>query len=403
MQNNLQNNAIKILNIIANNNGEGRFVGGSVRDEIAGLTTSDIDIATNLTPQKITKILEAEKISVIPTGIEFGTVTAVIAGQHFEITTLRRDILPNGRHTKVEYTENWLEDAERRDFTFNALYKDVNGKIYDYFNGIEDLKNGVVHFIGDAELRIIEDYLRVLRLFRFQAIFGKQPILPDAIAACSKLKDGLNQISGERINVEMLKILALKNQYQVLQTMFECGVLQIVTNLYDEDFDLQASKKIASLEQKINPITTLCALLNKNIPHEKLEQISARWRLSNKQKSLLNRLHESLNEDFSDEKNTSYNARKACRINGKDEFCEYIILAYLKDKLSDTDFKKLINFAAGFLAPEIPISGQILLANGHVAGKELGQKLKLAEIFWEQNNYAPTKEMLLELVAEASI
>jgi poly(A) polymerase len=400
----MQNNALKILNIISANAGEGRFVGGSVRDEIiarqtADIAKTDIDIATNLLPQKITQILEAQNINVIPTGIEFGTVTAVIDGAHFEITTLRRDILPNGRHTKVEYTENWLEDAERRDFTFNALYKNAKGEIFDYFNGIDDLKNGIVRFIGDAELRIIEDYLRVLRLFRFQAIFGKQPILPEALAAVTKLKDGLQQISGERIRVEMLKILALKNQAGVLEAMMQTGVLQVVTNLNEGDFDLNLSKKIAiSAYDNISPITALCGLLQQNIVLEKLENVASRWRLSNREKSLLFRLQESLNIDYYDDSNNNYNARKSCRLNGMQEFLQYIILANLKNKIDDATAKNLTEFASNFNPPEFPLSGQTLLANGFVAGKELGESLKKAEQYWELNNYIPTKQQLLEFV-----
>lgn len=394
----MQKNALKILSIINSNGGEARFVGGSVRDEIIGRATSenlktDIDIATNLLPENVTKILEAQNILVIPTGIEFGTVTAVIEGEHFEITTLRRDILPNGRHTQVEYTDDWREDAERRDFTFNALYKDINGKIFDYFNGIDDLKNGVVKFIGDAELRIIEDYLRVLRLFRFQAIFGKQPISDDALAACAKLKDGLKQISGERIRVEMLKILALKNQHSVLQTMHDCGVLQTITEV--ENFDFDAAKKIENLTQSINPITALCALFTKDISFIQAENICTRWRLSNKEKALLFRLQESLEIDFSND----YLARKTCREFGHEEFIEYIILNNLKNKLDDDSAKKLIEFAANFNPPEFPLSGQILLANGFVAGKEMGQKLKAAEEYWEQNNYKPNKAELLDFIS----
>ena len=166
-------NAFEIIELINDAGGEARIVGGAVRDYILNKNIKDVDIASTFEPADLTKILESQNIKVIPTGIDFGTVTAIFKEKPYEITTLRKDINCDGRHAKISYTNDWQEDAARRDFTFNALYMDVNGKIYDYFKGQEDLAKGIVRFIGNANERIKEDYIRILRMFRFFAYYGK--------------------------------------------------------------------------------------------------------------------------------------------------------------------------------------------------------------------------------------
>jgi poly(A) polymerase len=394
----MNDNALKILSIIENNGGEARFVGGAVRDRLAGRQVKDIDIATTFTPEKVTELLEGFGITIIPTGINFGTVTALIHGETFEITTLRKDVSTDGRHAEVSYTNDWQEDASRRDFTMNALYESRDGEVFDYFNGIADIEAGVLRFIGEPEKRIEEDYLRILRLFRFQVLFGKAPIMPDALQAVEKLKAGLDKISGERIRTEMLKILAQKNQYEVLQTMFDLGLLSQITTLHHADFNLPATYELSEDKQinidEFNPIMALCVLLESGISEEKITVLATRWRLSNKEKNFIFRLQESLLLDFSNE----YQLRRSCRINGKDEFYDYILLNYYKGRIDADAAKRLIKFAAEFAIPEFPLSGNMLIASGFRAGKELGQKLKAAEQYWEENNYKPDSAELLKVI-----
>ena len=188
-------------------------VGGCVRDAIVKRPIKDIDIATPQTPENVIKLLTAEDIKVIPTGIKHGTVTAVHGKETIEITTLRRDLDCDGRHAEVEFTNNWQEDAARRDFTMNALSMDLDGNIYDYFNGIHDLHKGIVKFVGNPDARVQEDYLRILRYFRFEAHYGTHAIDKESLNACIKFKQNIESLSGERIQAEMFKLLSARDPH----------------------------------------------------------------------------------------------------------------------------------------------------------------------------------------------
>ena len=205
--------------------GQARFVGGAVRNALLGVGVTDIDIAVPVPPRETMRLLEAAGIKAIPTGFDHGTITAVQGGKVFEITSLRRDVETDGRHAVVSFTTEWDEDAARRDFTMNALYAAGDGEIFDYTGGIEDLVAGRVRFVGDARARIAEDYLRILRLFRFHAWYGKGEIEPGALHAASEGKAGLKQLSGERIAKELLRLLECPNPAPVLRLMAASGVL----------------------------------------------------------------------------------------------------------------------------------------------------------------------------------
>ena len=205
-----------------------RFVGGAVRNTLMGLPVADVDIATKLTPQASIAALKAAKIRVVPTGVEHGTVTAVRDHTPYEITTLRRDVETDGRRAVVAFTTDWAEDAARRDFRLNALYADREGVIYDYVGGgIEDAYAGRVVFVGDAETRIREDYLRVLRFFRFFAWYGRGDIDAVGLAACARLKDGVARLSAERVSKELLRLLEAPDPRKAVRLMADSGVLAV--------------------------------------------------------------------------------------------------------------------------------------------------------------------------------
>ncbi|OYU34594.1 CCA tRNA nucleotidyltransferase [Novosphingobium sp. PASSN1] len=211
--------------------GEGlvRYVGGAVRDTLLGIAVKDIDMATPLEPPAVIERLTAAGIRSVPTGLAHGTVTAITAGGPVEITTLRRDVSTDGRHATVAFSQSWQEDAARRDFTINALYADPRDLVvHDYFGGLADLAARRLRFIGDAEARIREDYLRILRYFRFQARFGSLPADPTAEAACSALAPGLKGLSRERIASELLLLLALPDPAPTVSRMAELGVLAVI-------------------------------------------------------------------------------------------------------------------------------------------------------------------------------
>ncbi|MFY7779393.1 MAG: CCA tRNA nucleotidyltransferase [Elstera sp.] len=206
--------------------GEARFVGGAVRDALLGLPVQDVDLATPLPPETVMARAKAAGLKAIPTGIDHGTITLVSGGKPFEVTTLRRDVETDGRHAVVSFTEQWAEDAARRDFTMNALYADGAGRVYDPVGGLPDLAAGRLRFIGDARARIAEDYLRILRYFRFQARYGRVPPEPGLLAILADCAPGLARLSAERIWSEIKKLLACADPVASLEAMHETGILR---------------------------------------------------------------------------------------------------------------------------------------------------------------------------------
>jgi poly(A) polymerase len=202
-----------------------RVVGGAVRNTLLGLATSDIDVATDALPEEVMRTARAARLKVIPTGIAHGTVTIVVAGKPFEVTTLRRDVETHGRHATVAFTDDWRADAERRDFTMNALYCDARGVLFDPVGGLADLERHRVRFIGDAHQRIREDYLRILRFFRFSAQYGDGQIDASGLEACIAERAGLARLSAERVRAELLKLLDAPHVLYVLDVMHAAGLL----------------------------------------------------------------------------------------------------------------------------------------------------------------------------------
>src|SRR5262245_47817325 len=247
--------------------GEARFVGGCVRDALLGRKVRDIDIATHEPPERVMNLLKRAGIKAIPTGIKHGTVTAVVGVRHFEITTLRRDVETYGRHAKVEYTDDWQADAARRDFTMNALFCGADGTLYDPFGGHADLRAQRVRFVGDAESRIREDVLRLLRFFRFHAHYGKPPPDAAALAACRELAPLLPTLSGERICGETLKLLSAPQPADAIALMQEDGVLAHFLPEATQAGRLRALVAIEGvsprdLVPRADPIRRLAALLD---------------------------------------------------------------------------------------------------------------------------------------------
>ena len=266
--------------------GNARYVGGAVRDTLLGIAVKDVDIATPLRPLKVIGKLKDAGIKAIPTGIEHGTVTALIPFGPVEITTLRHDVSTDGRRATVAFADDWQDDAARRDFTMNALYADpATLEIFDWFGGLEDLNARRVRFIGDASERIREDHLRILRYFRFQARFGSQPADPEAEEACSELAATLKGLSRERIGMEMLNLLGLPDPAPTVARMGELGVLQQVL----PDADVSALAALAHQEQSqgVAPdaLRRLAALLPADV--SQAEQAASRFRLSGAQKKRL--------------------------------------------------------------------------------------------------------------------
>ena len=270
----------RLLKALGAAEGETRYVGGCVRDTLLGLEVSDVDLATRLAPEEVIRRLEAARIKAVPTGLAHGTITAVVAGAPVEVTTLRRDVSTDGRRATIAYTEDWREDAARRDFTINALSADPqSGEIFDYFGGVEDLEGRRVRFIGDPLKRIAEDHLRILRFFRFHARFGAgEPDAP-ALAACAARANDLMALSRERIADELLKLLALPDPAPTARLMIERGIFQpVLPEIASADRleALIAAERAAGIAPE--PLRRLAALLP--IDTETAASVAARLRLS---------------------------------------------------------------------------------------------------------------------------
>ncbi len=354
-----------------------RFVGGCVRDALIGKPVQDIDLATSYKPEEITKFLEKKDIKVIPTGIAHGTIMAVLEGQGFEITTLRRDEETDGRHAIVAFTDSWEEDAARRDFTFNALYLSQNGEIYDPWNGVQDLHDGIVRFIGDPNARIQEDYLRILRYFRFYARFSKQAPGPGTLKALTENRQGLEDISGERIRSELLRLLTHEDPRNSLQFMATTGVLEILTHQKTVPDCLRI---LIDLEHQFNlppcPLTRLYNLINQD--KTTLDWILERYKFSNKESKWLLKL-ESLMSHHKEP------LAIILHFQGKEHTLAWF-LSKTAHEQKGLD-KDILQTILDWVHTPFPITGQDLLNEGIKPGPDLGKELKKRERQWILDNF----------------
>jgi poly(A) polymerase len=360
-----------------------RYVGGAVRDTLLGLVVKDIDLATVLVPEEVVALLKTAGIRTVPTGIEHGTVTALLTEGPVEITTLRHDVSTDGRRATVAFAQEWQEDAARRDFTINALYADpATGGIFDYFGGLDDLAARRVRFIGDARQRIREDHLRILRYFRFQARFGSQPPDKESENACSELAATLKGLSRERIGMEMLNLLALPNPAPTVERMAELGVLAVVL----PEASVAPLAELVAEEQRQSiapdPIRRLAALL----PADKARavQVAARFRLSGVQKK---RLACAAERDLGQ----SERPRALAYRLGMDQALDRLLLMGM-------DIAPLISWAI----PRFPLKGGAIVARGIKAGPQVAQILRTIEEHWLAEDFpgdARIEELLREELA----
>lgn len=369
----------KVMEVLAKNRQEARFVGGCVRDSLCGRLVHDIDVATPERPETVLFLLEKNDIKAIPTGIDHGTITAICNGQQFEITTLRSDVSTDGRRATVAFTDDWLEDAKRRDFTFNALSVDRHGQLFDPFDGQKDLAQGRVRFVGNAQERIKEDYLRLLRFFRFHAYYGKGNPQADALQACRDLAEGLKSLSGERITQEMLKLLVAPHPEKWIRLMKDQGILSYLIPVSE---DVQALEMMCALEDKPDPLRRLAVLL----PADKdaVDQLAKRWHLSNKQKKRLQ-----LARCTSDQllpTDTREKLRSFLYRYGPVAACDQLLIYWAHKQLSGLGPKEqsiLAEIEDWETKPQtFPLTGKDLLARGVSPGPYLGQVLKQVEDWW---------------------
>jgi poly(A) polymerase len=346
----------------------GRFVGGCVRNAVLGREADDIDIAVDKPPDQVVRALEAADIKTIPTGIKHGTVTAIADSRRFELTTLRRDVETDGRRAVVAYTDDWLTDAERRDFTFNALYADPDGTLYDPFDGRADLAAGKVRFIGDADTRIAEDRLRVLRFFRFHAWYGQPPFDGPSLEACRRNAGTLGALSGERVSKELLKLLLAPRAADAMEAMREASVLDHWLPEYDGSARLRALIQREGVErvQEGDALRRLAALLPADADTAK---IGRRLKLST-QEAL--RLGEMLDRT----QPIGVSPRAELYRLGKTTFVDRLLLE------APTDWQDGLKLADQWTPPELPVSGGDALKLGLKPGPRIGALIEAVERWW---------------------
>lgn len=359
--------------------GEGavRLVGGAVRDGLLGLDVADIDLATRWLPEEVTDTLSAAGIKVVPTGIAHGTVTAVIDHRPVEITTLRCDVSTDGRRATIAYTDDWREDAARRDFTINALYADpVTGEIQDYFGGLEDLAARRVRFIGDPDQRIAEDHLRILRYFRFLARFGALPPDAAAYAACRTNANSLMALSRERIADEVLKLLALPDPAAVLRLMIEGGIFAPVL----PEIDMAGLERLEALlarEQKAQLATPRASILRLAalLPPDPAagEQVAARLKLSNKARK---RIAAALTPPP-----PHAHAQELIYRLGTEAALDQMLLG-------TADMVEDMAALSRWEAPHFPLSGAVIIALGVSAGPDVARLLRTVKDQWIAEGFA---------------
>jgi len=331
-----------------------RFVGGSVRDTLLGIPAADIDIATPLPPETVIERLKESMIKCVPTGLKHGTITAVLPDGPVEVTTLRRDVDTDGRHAVVAFTDDWREDAARRDFTINALYADPgSGEVFDYFGGIDDLKAGLVRFIGDPFARIAEDHLRILRFFRFLARFGEEPDAAGLEACTARAKD-LMALSRERIADELLKLLVAKDAVRVVALMIERGIFApVLPEIVSVDRLAALAEREAASGTPPNAIRRLAALLTGDA-----DSVGARLKLSNAMRQRLLRAAAPAGSE---------NARALGFRIGTEQATDVLLL-------SDRDLGEVTQLQ-GWEPPAFPISGGAIVARGVKAGPDVARLL----------------------------
>lgn len=365
-----------------------RFVGGCVRNTLMGRTVDDIDIATQLKPEDTLKALEGAGIRAIPTGIEHGTITAIVEKTPFEITSLRRDVETDGRRAVVAFTEDWAEDAQRRDFRLNAVYADVDGRLYDPTGGgLEDAASGRVIFIGDADQRLREDYLRILRFFRFNAWYGAE-IDEEGLAACARQKDGLGQIAAERIWKEVKKLLGAPEPWRSVEAMDTSGVL---TSVLPQAKDLACLHDLTVSERLLrlppDPMQRFMALLSRG--EGGVEAAIASLRLSN---SEADRLRAWAAPEMPE--NIAPNAvqlRKNLYGFGQQALIDRAVLSGL-------DVRDLVAACTAWRRPLFPLKGEDLLKAGLKPGPAVGTLLRELETWWIESDFSADKaELLIEL------
>ena len=380
-------------------NSEIRYVGGCVRKIINKEKVDDIDLAVNLKPRNVCDALNKKNIKYYESGVEHGTITALINNIKFEITSLRKDVDTDGRHAKVEFSDNWKEDASRRDFTINSIYADTEGSLFDPYDGKKDLENGKIIFIGNIETRIREDYLRVLRYIRFFLNYSKNKHDPKIINIIKKNLSGVSSISSERLLEEFRKLLESKG-FSKLNKDQDC--LEIINLIFPQFRNISIFNKLNNFAKKnfseVDFIFLLSLLTIDGT--DNVNYFIYKFNLSKKDQKRLLFLNNFNLEKITSKTFLEKNLNKIFYFNGRKALMDVIYFKIFKSSKIDNKLIKLIEIYKEKEVPVMPLKASILIEKYHVSeGRELGKKLKAIEAVWANNNFQISEKEIQEIVS----
>ena len=377
-----------------------RFVGGAVRDTLAGRHNNfDLDLASDLSPDELVEACQDYGIKTIPIGLKFGTVGVIMDNQVLEVTSLRKDIKTDGRHAEVEFTDDWSVDASRRDQTINAVYADLYGNVFDDYNGITDLENGIVRFIGNPDERVKEDYLRIMRFFRFYSIFSKKPIDKSALKACVDNKDGLRTISIERVRDELFKLLVTPKAAETMQIIFEKEILSYFLPSKSTHFEAlqHLTELVEDMKYEGNFLRRLFVFYQPN--SSEAENIARTLRFSKKQKDIfvswakINLMPENIS--------TPTQRLRFIYRYGKTFCLDKILLTAAIYNIDSSKVANVLQEVEGAVMPIFPLRGRDLIEHNIASGEKIGQTLALLEQQWIDSNFNLTRNELLDFAKKA--
>ena len=375
-----------------------RYVGGCVRKILKNEKVNDIDLATNLNPEQIMQVCKKKNIKFYETGLEHGTITAIINDYKFEITSLRKDLKTDGRHADVIFTNDWKEDASRRDFSINSIYSDLEGNIFDPFNGKKDLEDGKISFIGDAEKRIKEDYLRILRYIRFFLNYSKHGHNKDITKIIKKNLEGVSKISSERLLDEFKKLFNSDGFLKLNEDEFCREIIILIFPQFKNIHSLKNLHKYAKDNIKNIDFIFLISFLIVD-GTDNADYFIYKFNISKKdQKRIL-----FLNEYLKNKNNEKFNTKNLWKIlyfNGKDSLLDLINFHIFKSKKVDKKLENFLNFFKDKKVPTLPLKAATLMTKYNIPeGKELGLKLKQIENKWVDNDFRITEKEVEKIIS----
>lgn len=401
----LENRGLANLLGILNQGGEeARIAGGAVRNALIGKSISDVDIATTCLPDEVMKRAAAGGFKCVPTGIAHGTVMVVVEGVPYEVTTLRTDVATDGRWAEVAFGRDWQMDAERRDFTVNGLYADINGKVIDLVGGVADIQSRTIRFIGDPEARIREDHLRILRFFRFFAWYGKGRPDAEGLKACARLKEAIQKLSAERVWSELKKLLSAPDPSRALLWMRQSGVLTAALP-ESEKWGIDAVHGLVAAERdlgwKAEPLLRLMSIIPPQ--NERVEELAARLKVAKAERARLEHWVGAIlpkpdldNREFARLLYWGDQAALTDRLRLTLAAARALAANDDREIMKAAGYSRLLDFALGWKKPRFPVKGADLLAAGAAAGPEVGERLKALEEKWAAADFALSKAELLK-------